>query len=64
MELVELTRDHDVVVVGKVVRVEAGASAQALGEPVASRGGYHNYFRIGTEHIFRATDATARWERD
>mmetsp|Transcript_7355 Transcript_7355/g.18478 ORF Transcript_7355/g.18478 Transcript_7355/m.18478 type:complete len:258 (-) Transcript_7355:112-885(-) len=47
MELVKMTDDHDVIVIGKVVHVVG-----AMDGPVASRGGYMNYFRIASEHCF------------
>eukprot|EP00418_Pyrodinium_bahamense_P061818 CAMPEP_0179092192 /NCGR_PEP_ID=MMETSP0796-20121207/42153_1 /TAXON_ID=73915 /ORGANISM="Pyrodinium bahamense, Strain pbaha01" /LENGTH=233 /DNA_ID=CAMNT_0020789795 /DNA_START=17 /DNA_END=718 /DNA_ORIENTATION=+ len=57
LELVTLTENHDVVVIGKVVQVAAGDEDV----PVASRGGYYNYFRVAPEHCFGPEFEDSLW---
>eukprot|EP00930_Biecheleria_cincta_P098003 TRINITY_DN8968_c0_g1_i1.p1 TRINITY_DN8968_c0_g1~~TRINITY_DN8968_c0_g1_i1.p1 ORF type:complete len:443 (-),score=35.67 TRINITY_DN8968_c0_g1_i1:167-1495(-) len=57
IELVALTEEYDVVVVGKVVHAEGSAEDV----PLASRGGYFNYFRVAEKHCFQAEREDIVW---
>ncbi|CAE8673138.1 unnamed protein product [Polarella glacialis] len=51
LEIIALTEDQDVVVVGRIVHAAGSADGA-----IAARGGYFNYFRMSEEHVFSSTN--------
>ena len=56
LDLIPMAEKLDVAVVGRVIHVD-GSNDRA----VASRGGYFDYYKVDSEHVFDPLDNTVSW---